>query len=191
MTRPSAHAQPLAAEPPNPAVLNELADDFLDHEQSASNVEADPARVAADPIRYADTTYFWHQEGDLEAELMRLYVETKYPGSDAKVVTEIPIQRLTELNNVIVMHRKGAPLINVIRNPNTGYQHHERVPPEERLNTVRESPIIAVAPFVIGASRYNVGKFDSNAFFDACAPHIVGGKFRIQAKENVIRYLPG
>lgn len=197
---------PLASEPAEPTVLNELPEDpvLVDEyadikfgEQNYSDSERrekDPLLEAKFPVHYADTTYFWHIEGDLEAAVARLYVDMKYPGSDAFVVSEIPIQMLTQQHNVIILTRprgRHNPLIRITRNESTGQQFHDLVDPVTRLDSVRESPIIAIKPYVRDASRYSIGKFDANKFFDRAAEHMFGGHIHIQSKENVVRFIGG
>ena len=150
-----------------------------------------PAQKQQQPdVRMLESTYFWHLEEDGEAELARLYVATKYPNTEALVVSELLIPRLTERNHVVILARDGRrhPLEKVWRDPTTGQRLTDRVPLDTLVSSVRESPIIAIAPYIEGGSKHQIGKFRSNAFFDECGKHITG-TMRVQAEEQTVRYL--
>jgi hypothetical protein len=200
MSRASARSpEPEQPKLPQPAVMSEALDSFEDPaflggdpgDQPDAPLEMGPP--PPDELEYHENTIFWHMEGDLETPLAVLWVNTKYPNSRARVVSELLIPRLNETNSLIILSRPQArlfPLINVIVNPSTGYRTHDVVNPYERLDSVKRSPAISLAPFISGASRYAIGKFDSNRFFDVCANHM-SGRMRVQEKEMTIRYLPG
>lgn len=145
-------------------------------------------------ICMAETTYFWHPEEEGENEIARLWVQDKFPDSQALIVSEMVIQRLTELNHVVVMSRDRKPKKNqlhpIIVNAETGVRSVGHNDPSELIHSVRVSPPIAVAPYIEGSSKYRVGKFDHHKFFDELGKWI-GGAMRVQGPEGTIRYLLG
>jgi hypothetical protein len=138
----------------------------------------------------ADSTYFFHCEDVPEAEIARLYVESMYPGTGALIVSELLIPRLTERNHVVVLSRPQKVRYPTSRQwkAENGQRLDEPVPADKLLHSVKESPIIAVATFIQGASRYSIGRFDSNRFFDEVGKYI-SGSLRGQHAEGTMRYL--
>lgn len=157
---------------------------------------SEPAKnqPAIDPIYLADTTYFFHPEDSLEAAIHQEYVEWKYPGSEAMVVSELLVPRLTERNHVIVLSRPTMlknHATRVYRDPVTLQKLSDVVPVEELFKTVKESPVIAVGKYIVGASKRTIGRFDANRFFDDIAQYMFGGRLRGQPSENTVRFLIG
>lgn len=147
-----------------------------------------------DTVHYKETTYFWHVEDGPDRDYCRAYVQELYPYSQAMVVSELLIPRLNPSNNLIILSRPNPrrhPIMREFRAPDTGYRLTEPLPLEKCLEGIMESPVIEVAPFITGASRYAIGKFNSNAFFDLCSQYMYGGHMRIQEKEQTIRFLAG
>ena len=62
---------------------------------------------------------------------------------------------------------------------------------EQCLEGIKESEPIAVKQFITGSSKYTIGKFNSDAFFDACAGNLHGGHLHIAQKEATVRFLEG
>lgn len=166
-------------------------------EKSKAQEKAPPktsAEKEPNPLGFLETTYFFHPEDTLEAAIHRLYVELKYPNSEALVVSELLVPRLTERNHVIVLSRPQMgryQATRIHRDPMTLQKLSDTVPPEELLHTVHESPAIEVARYIEGASRHRIGKFQSDRFFDELSQHMFGGKLRGQPSENTMRFLIG
>lgn len=179
-------------------VLSESLDAFETDDPASlgqdpsSTYEDDDSDIPDEP-QYSETSYFWHPEGELETPLAVLWVNTKFPKSRALVVSELLIPRLNEQNRVYILSRpraRFAPLLKITRNANSGQQFHDPIDPMDRLDSVKCSQPIELKPFISGASRYSIGKFDSDKFFDVCA-QFMSGSMRVQSKEMTIRYIPG
>lgn len=204
MSKAAARAQvdqPTVPLPPPAPVMSEPTDSFEDPaflggddggEDPPSFNPVFDGPPSPDELEYRESTIFWHMEGELETPLAVLWVNAKFPRSEARVVSELLIPRLNETNHLIILSRPKAryyPLISVSTLPN-GVRTHENVNLMERLDSVERSPAIPLAPFISGAGRYSIGKFDANKFFDVCANYM-SGRMRVQEKEMTIRYLPG
>lgn len=169
-------------------------DSNLDPLTQMQSQEPPAGWIAPDKAQYRETTYFWHIEDGPDRDYARAYVAEHYPHSQAMVVSELLIPRLNELNHVIIIARPNPrkfPVVREFRAPDTGFRLTEPLPLMECLRGLRESPVIPVGQFITGASRYSIGKFDANKFFDECSQYMFGGKMRIQEKEMVIRFLAG
>jgi hypothetical protein len=169
-------------------------DQNLDPLQQMQSEEPPAGWVAPDKPHYKETTYFWHIEDGPDRDYARAYVAELYPHSQAMVVSELLIPRLNELNKVIIIARPNPrkfPVTREFRDPNSGYRMTEALPLMECLRGLRESPVIDVAKYITGSSRYSIGKFNANAFFDECSQYMFGGHMRIQEKEMVIRFIAG
>lgn len=183
------------------AVMSEpfdmLEEDDVRPDRDALSIMQDqeaPANfVAPDIVQYAETTYFWHLEDGPDRDYARAYVAEKYPYSQAMVVSELLIPRLNEQNHVIILSRPNPRKYPIIREwkDEKGYRQQEPLPLADCIKGIRESPAIPVGKFITGASRFSIGKFNADAFFDECSRYFFGGRMRVQGKEMTIRFLAG
>jgi len=92
-------------------------------------------------------TYFMMLPDQYEQRVMLAYIAQKYPQSEARKVSELRVDRLTDLHSVIVLVRpRPTPAATQFKNGMgvSEFQHHE---PEEKLKEVRESRPILVKTF--------------------------------------------
>lgn len=183
-----------------PAVINDATDMLEDESPNLdllSQQQQDGAPVgwvAPDDVHYKESTLFWHVETGPDRDYCRAYVADRYPYSQAMVVSELLIPRLNEQNRVIILCRPNPrkyPIVREFRAPETGFRLTEPLPLDECLKGIKESPVIHVAKYITGASRYSIGKFNSDEFFNECAQYMFGGRMHIQPKEMMIRFLQG
>src|SRR5262245_53894466 len=80
---------------------------------SAAKAEAAPS------VQMQETTYFVLINDEFEQKAAREYLRNKYPNSDARVVQELRLDRLTDKQTVIALYRgnQRTPAVQLITNP--------------------------------------------------------------------------
>lgn len=114
-------------------------------------------------------TYFFMMPDPYEQRIMLAYLAEKYPDSQAKKVSELRIDRLTDLHAVIVLVRpKPSAAATQFKNQMglSEFTHHE---PETKMAEVREARPILIKDFWREAGEDSVsdGELDTSAFITA------------------------
>lgn len=113
-------------------------------------------------------TYFLVPQGGAEFSIAREYLKKMYPTSEGRLTTEIPLDRLTDRNTVIVLLRtEGTAAEAVILNPTAGNSSIRRLPHKELAEEVVESDPIACKAFWTKGGRFNDGVVDVASFLEA------------------------
>src|SRR5215471_6965243 len=99
-------------------------------------------------VQMAETTYFVMVSDDYEIKAAREYVKMMYPGTQAKVVHELRLDRLTDKHTVITLTRDNerTPAVAIRHNPQ-GIREISPTPVAELAKEVRESKPIAVEKY--------------------------------------------
>lgn len=109
--------------------------------------QAAPAE-AKSRVQMVDTTYFVLVNDDYEIKAGKEYVRSIYPGTAAKVVHELRLDRLTDKHTVIALTRDHERTGAIQVKPNAqGIREIYPTPIAELAKEVRESKPIVVAKY--------------------------------------------
>jgi len=139
-------------------------------------------RLVDQPMTYILMPNSLHEE-----RIGRAYVEAKY-GKDlrAKIVTAIPVARLTEQNTLLVVARERFKPVTRRQPDPSGYPHDYEVPIEELILDVVEREPVKVSKFWLAGDEMG-GRLNMNDFIE----HLnkISGPFnvRFRGDEGLIR----
>lgn len=141
--------------------------------QAAVAEKSDPKQQLIPQM--VDTSYFIIQEDEYEKKAAREYIRSKYPNTQARIVTELRLDRLTDKHTVYALFRDNerSPAVHLVANAN-GIRELRPAPVAELAAEVKESKAIRCADFWMPAREGNEGELDLSTFLSElgkrCAP---------------------
>lgn len=139
------------------------------------------------PVQMAETTYFVLVSDDYEKKAAEAYLKAIYPGSAARHVTDLRLDRLTDKHTVIALYRPDDRTQAVQMRVNMhGIREPVHTPVAELMKEVREGKPVDCAQFWQRGSG-NEGELFLAGFLEefgkTCAPAVV----KYVPRENIMR----
>lgn len=139
------------------------------------------------PAQMAETTYFVMVSDDYEKKAAEAYLKTLYPGTAARIVTDLRLDRLTDKHTVIALYRPDDRTNAVqLRITPQGLREPQATPIGELAKEVRESTPVNCARFWQRGSG-NEGEVNLAGFLEelgkVCAPAVI----KYIPRENILR----
>jgi hypothetical protein len=131
---------------------------------------AEPVSAKVDDrVGMSRFTYFLYLPNDFDKEVMRLYLQEKYPNSLARKVGEMQVNRLTEQHAVIVLTRPRPTADKTPFKNQMGTVEYTLHPAEEKIREVRESKPIFCKEFWHEGNEDSMidGALDTHLFLGA------------------------
>jgi hypothetical protein len=118
-------------------------------------------------LQMVDTTYFLLIDDEYEKKAAKEYLRQMYPGTAARIVNELRLDRLTDKHHVIALVRgnERSPALALVANHN-GIRELRATPVAELMREVVESKPVRCADYWQPAREGNEGEVALGGFLE-------------------------
>jgi hypothetical protein len=140
------------------------------------------------PLQMSEHTYFVMVNDDYEKKAATAYVKSLYPGTAAKVVADLRLDRLTDKHTVIALRRptECTPAVALRINPQ-GIRETSITPVDALMREVQESEPVHCAEHWRAAREGNDGELDISGFATALGTRCIPAAIKYYPRDGILR----
>lgn len=140
------------------------------------------------PLQMVDTTYFVMLNDEFEMKAAKAYIKNLYPGTAARIVTDLRLDRLTDKHTVIALRRSDERTQAVsLRVSPSGIREPVHTPIEQLMREVQESEPVRCADFWQPAREGNEGELNLAGFMEEFGKKCIPAAIKFYPRDGILR----
>jgi hypothetical protein len=146
------------------------------------------AKQPESPLQMAETTYFVMIDDEYEKKAAKEYLRQMYPNTEARVVHELRLDRLTNKHHVIALFRgnERTAALALVANMN-GIRELRPTPVAELMKEVHESRPVRCADYWQPASEGNEGEVALGGFLEDLGKKCSPAALKYYPKQGILK----
>jgi len=147
---------------------------------------AEPKKIV--PVQLADTTYFLMVNDDYEKKAAKHYLSQLYPGTAARIVTDLRLDRLTDKHTVIALRRNDERTQAVsLRVDPQGIRVPMYTPVADLAREVQEAEPVRCVDYWTPAREGNEGELNLAGFLEQLGKKCIPAAIKFYPREGILR----